>query len=1444
MKKIFVFISLLWAANALYGQNINLSGRVTLTGHSEYGSSGGDCWESGTEEFTGKIWFWTSADGTWRGGSCRQCNNNGNCNNTGVTDNYTYNNHSGTIIDAYIDAWEDDGGSRCDHNSGDDCRTQKYLSSWTSDRDVTRRMPNQWHSWGGSANQFGDDDAWGQVQFNWSCAQSQGNPATFGSNTWNVYCYAGSNFEYYHGYYTESDMSFNTANRWATSERPSDASGYQGCKVPVDNHSYIHKRQGFPCGYYYFDITAHDDDIYVYIDWNGDGTWDFSWNHVGCCDTHDNLWLGWLNGSSRIEIQTKEGVGGSQTAINFDNVTPSYVQGSLTLAGSASNTTVCAGSVINIAQGSGQQTASGSYWYWIGSVNNVGDWPSSWNVLNQGQANTSSFNQTFGTSGIYAVHTNGTNYCGSWGGGVTRYVTVNSDPVAQSVTPNIASGTPVCSGQTLSATFSGGSGGCGTISDVYQYTTNGGSNWNAYTPGTSISTSGMTGSVQIRTQRTATGNGCDASVWNTALWSVYSDPEAQSIIPNIGSGTTICAGQNIFAGFSGGFGGCGTITDVYEYSTNAGSSWSAYTPGSNINTSGLSGNSIVQIRTRRVATGSNCEPSAYITLNWNVVAPPLQKTVNINGNNSVTICNGTSANITLVASESGTSYQLYNITDAVNNYGPQSGNGNNLSFATSNLFNPGSSVISKEYKIIATKNPCSTVNMNNNISVIVNILPANSWAGISNTDWFNSGNWCLGGNIPTTTTDVKIFNSSYLSNNPVINATGANCRSIDIGTGASLSFSGNGTLSVYGDWNNNGTFSQGQGTVIFTGAENANISGSSTNDFYRMTINKTASDDSVRIMNTTVNITEANAVNSLLMDEGVLLLGDGSVLNKTTAGALEIQPGSSLIINGGTFNGGNYSLDNAGSFRINSGIVNIGTSSGNELWNKNGSSMTINGGTINIASRLRLSGNAALNISNGTVNLNVVGQSSSNATFSMINTSSLSMSGGTIVLNKRNGGSGGDILINTTGSTNVTGGTFQIGSASTPASSDFSISNNVFAFHNLSIFNCRYVLPVTSVNVSNSLMLNNGFFRSSSANTLNLADNCTVTGAGNNSFVDGPLSKTGDDAFEYPVGDISGSNHIWAPIAIADPGSNTGDRFTAEYFFSPAPYNWAAGDMCNVQDMNHVSGVEYWEMTRNSGTSYPDLTLYWKNADRSGIIDVGDLCVGHREVCTGGQTAWARMTGSATGTTGIGGSGSATASGFTSYSPVTFGTKTNSNPLPVELMEFTAKCHDKFVEINWLTATETNSDYFVLEHSKNAAGWSYITTIDAAGNSNQLIRYSFIHDKPYEGTSYYRLKQTDYDGSTKIYSAVAVNCLQTETNEISCYPNPFSNELIISFGAMNDKEADIRIFDMIGSEVLNERINIEGKDILTLYPVKLVPGVYYLEFTSGNINQRLKIIKN
>ena len=92
--------------------------------------------------------------------------------------------------------------------------------------------------------------------------------------------------------------------------------------------------------------------------------------------------------------------------------------------------------------------------------------------------------------------------------------------------------------------------------------------------------------------------------------------------------------------------------------------------------------------------------------------------------------------------------------------------------------------------------------------------------------------------------------------------------------------------------------------------------------------------------------------------------------------------------------------------------------------------------------------------------------------------------------------------------------------------------------------------------------------------------------------------------------------------------------------------------------------------------------------------------------------------------------------------------------LPIELISFNCDVVDNNILLSWLTATEINNDYFIIEHSIDGFNWYSLQTIQAAGNSNNTLEYSFMHYFPDSKINYYRLRQIDFDGNSEVFKAV------------------------------------------------------------------------------------------
>ena len=374
----------------------------------------------------------------------------------------------------------------------------------------------------------------------------------------------------------------------------------------------------------------------------------------------------------------------------------------------------------------------------------------------------------------------------------------------------------------------------------------------------------------------------------------------------------------------------------------------------------------------------------------------------------------------------------------------------------------------------------------------------------------------------------------------------------------------------------------------------------------------------------------------------------------------------------------------------------------------------------------------------------------------------------------------------------------------------------------------------TTATVTGALTCSNGVFHTSASNYLILANTATTSGANNTSYVDGPIQKTGNTAFTFPVG-TSGN---YQPISIGVP-ANTTDAFTAQYFhsnvYAVSSYTsntWGA-------TINHLSGNEYWILNRTAGTSSVAVTIGW-NASSGSITNLAQLTVAKYDATL---NAWKDVgNASVTGTTAA---GTITSNVVGSFSPFTLGSiSAASNPLPIELTKFTAVPNGNKVDLAWETATETNNAYFTIEKSKDGISFTKLIDMPAAGNSIHTTYYAETDYQPYTGTSYYRLKQTDNNGNYKYYPMVSVNFSTLQS--IYIYPNPIGNasNITVEVTGYQNQEVVVVLRDMQGREFLSKvLLSADNYQAFIVDETKsLTPGTYIVTAASNDKIYNYKLI--
>ncbi len=182
--------------------------------------------------------------------------------------------------------------------------------------------------------------------------------------------------------------------------------------------------------------------------------------------------------------------------------------------------------------------------------------------------------------------------------------------------------------------------------------------------------------------------------------------------------------------------------------------------------------------------------------------------------------------------------------------------------------------------------------------------------------------------------------------------------------------------------------------------------------------------------------------------------------------------------------------------------------------------------------------------------------------------------------------------------------------------------------------------------------------------------------------------------------------------------------------------------------------------------------------------------------------------------------------------------------LPIELLSFNAKYNGKDVDLNWETASEIDNDFFTVQRSSNGLNYEDLIKIDGApsGNSTTLLSYSTIDQHPLNGTSYYRLKQTDFDGTVSFSDPVAVH-INLNFEELEIYPNPASTNVSVAFVSYNTKALQIKMYDITGKLVKNDLYKpVVGGNIYSMEVKDLPKGIYSISLIGEKSIQTRKLI--
>ncbi|MBO7133722.1 MAG: choice-of-anchor J domain-containing protein [Bacteroidales bacterium] len=367
----------------------------------------------------------------------------------------------------------------------------------------------------------------------------------------------------------------------------------------------------------------------------------------------------------------------------------------------------------------------------------------------------------------------------------------------------------------------------------------------------------------------------------------------------------------------------------------------------------------------------------------------------------------------------------------------------------------------------------------------------------------------------------------------------------------------------------------------------------------------------------------------------------------------------------------------------------------------------------------------------------------------------------------------------------------------------------------------------------------------------------SAEGANINSYVDGTVTKNGNDAsFIFPTGSDGVLGTITASIA-------SGQSATAKFNHKSGGFDqehdgyprwWNAADMCGGDPFNHISNFEYWNFNTTANLTnvtfeskaasadahFHDPSEYPTSSDGDIIqIAVYNNCWqnigGHLEMSDENRTITISGVNATRGTTRSG-------SMITSL-----GSKSKTIVLPIELTSFTATCDGRSTLVEWSTATERNNDYFVIERSDDAIEFTEVGRVAGAGNSIEQLDYTYNDYGIHGGDNYYRLVQVDYDGTRTVSEIVVANCVESATDgdpDVLAYPNPFNGELTLVLDNFSNRAATIEVYDMLGKLIYTEKASAPQNSYETILNLSNLPsGAYTVRVSTNDFVINRNVVK-
>ena len=408
--------------------------------------------------------------------------------------------------------------------------------------------------------------------------------------------------------------------------------------------------------------------------------------------------------------------------------------------------------------------------------------------------------------------------------------------------------------------------------------------------------------------------------------------------------------------------------------------------------------------------------------------------------------------------------------------------------------------------------------------------------------------------------------------------------------------------------------------------------------------------------------------------------------------------------------------------------------------------------------------------------------------------------------------------------------------------------------HNLTVNNSAGITLSGNLTITDSLILTNGII-TTGVNRLIVSNTSgtSITGQSSSSYVNGNLRQyvAAGNTYNFPVG--TSSNYELATLKLTSAQSMTyiDGLYTSGTTTSPNVYycqvtGTSVASMLNggywTLTPDNYTGVRY-DLTLNE-TGYTNSSVYvysiglikrhnstsnWLGTDSSGTLNAYGAESYVASYISGTSLAIVKRT------------------GLHNFSDYGIGIADDGITLPIELVSFTADAiNNKTVNTTWVTASQSNSNYFEVQRSADGINFDSVGTQQGCGTCSEMLTYNLNDPYPLQGISYYRLKEVDKTGNAIYSDVVTVDIQNTIIESVNVYPNPTADKATLDITGASLSNITIYVSDILGRQVLAIPATINaGINNINLPTAGLTKGIYFIEVndTRGQNSFKLKLLK-